>query len=224
MKKQIILKSILAILVLSIGVSTSSCKKEQSAAEIQTKRISDIIPQKYLDSLIRLGVTIHEGTTPPIVNGIYIANPTVLLASTVAGDIIGNTFADVEVKLTDQNNSTFGITLFGKKLLGDNDTSIVTAISGSGNNFTVYGKVKASANSSNYAIFAIIISGTLSADGIINYQDALINIDNSNGGSLFIPEGTGRLIKDGNNLASTTSFFRLSNTNKEKDKTAGQHP
>ena len=63
MKKQIILKSILAILVLSIGVSTSSCKKEQSAAEIQTKRISDIIPQKYLDSLISLGVTIHEGTT-----------------------------------------------------------------------------------------------------------------------------------------------------------------
>jgi hypothetical protein len=46
MKKLIILKSILAILVESSAISTSSCKKEQSAEEIQTKRISDIIPQK----------------------------------------------------------------------------------------------------------------------------------------------------------------------------------
>lgn len=224
MKKQLILKSFLAILVAGFAISISSCKKEQSAAEIQTKRISDIIPQKYLDSLIRLGVTIHEGTTPPIVNGIYQANPTVLVASNVAGDVIGSTFADVKVKLTDQNNSNFGITLFGKLLLGNNDTSIVTAISGSGNDFTVYGKVKASANATNYAIFAVIISGTLSADGIVNYQDALINIDNSNGGTYFIPEGSGRLIKDGNNLASNTSFFRTADTNTEKSKTAAQRP
>ncbi len=224
MKKQIILKSIIAMLVLSIAVSTSSCKKEPSAAEIQTKRISDIIPQKYLDSLIRLGVTIHEGTTPPIVNGIYLASPTVLQASTVAGDIIGNTFADVKVKLTEQNNTNFGITLYGKMLLGNNDTSIVTAISGNGNDFTVYGKVKASVNSTTYAIFAVIISGTLSADGIVNYQDALINIDNSRGVGYFIPEGTGRLIKDGNNLASTTSLFRTADSKSEKDKTAAQQP
>lgn len=224
MKMQLILKGFLAILVIGFAISITSCKKEPSAAEIQTKRISDIIPQKYLDSLIRLGVTIHEGTTPPLVNGIYLANPTVLVASNVAGDIIGNTFADVKVKLTDQNNSNFGITLFGKLLLGNNDTSIVTAISGSGNDFTVYGKVKASANATNYAIFAVIISGTLSADGIINYQDALINIDNSNGGTYFIPEGTGRLIKDGNNLASNTSFFRTTDMNTEKSKTEGQRP
>ena len=224
MKKQTFFKSIIVIISISFAASIASCKKEQSAEEIQNKRISDIIPQKYLDSLIRLGVTIHEGTTPPIVNGIYIANPTVLLASNVIGDVIGNTFADVKVKLTDQNNADFGIKLFGKKLLGENDTSITTAISGSGNNFTVYGKVKANANATNFAIFAIIISGTISADGIVNYQDALINIDNSNGATFFIPEGNGRLIKDGNNLASTTTFFKISNSSNVKYNSGGQLP
>jgi hypothetical protein len=207
MKNQTIIRSLIAMIVLSFAISTSSCKKEKSAKEIQKAQINEVLPQKYIDTLIRMGITIHEGTTPPIVNGIYLANPTILLASTVVGDIIGNTFSDIKVKLTDQDNTNFGIKLYGKKLLGENDTSIVTAISGSGNNFTVYGKVKASATPTNYAIFAIVISGTLSADGIVNYQDALINIDNSKGATYFIPEGTGRLIKDGNNLASTTSFF-----------------
>lgn len=207
MKKQTIIRSLIAMVVLSFVVSTTSCKKEKSAEEIQKAQINEVLPQKYIDTLKRLGINIYEGTTPPIVNGIYVANPTILLASTVDGDVIGATFSDIKVKLTDQNNTNFGIKLYGKKLLGENDTSIVTAISGSGNNFTVYGQVKASATPTNYAIFAIVISGTLSADGIVNYQDALINIDNSKGATYFIPEGTGRLIKDGNNIASTTSFF-----------------
>lgn len=222
MKKLIIIRSLIAMIVIVFTIS--SCKKEKKAEEIQQQKINEVLPQKYIDTLKKMGITIYEGTTPPIVNGIYLANPTVLVASTVNGDVIGSTFADVKVKLTEQNNTDFAIKLFGKKLLGENDTSIVTAISGSGNNFTVYGKVKANATPTNYAIFAIVISGTLSADGIVNYQDALINIDNTYGVGYFIPEGSGRLIKDGNNVASTTTFFRTSNTYTINNKAGGQQP
>ncbi len=207
MNNQKQIRNILLLVVIGFTSILASCKKDKlTDNETQQIKINEIIPQNYLDTIKSLGIIIHEGTTPPIVNGIYEVNPSILIASNVNGDNIGSTFSDVKVKLENQNNSNFDIKLLGKQFLSTNDTSINTAISGSGNNFTIYGKVKSTSGSAS-AIFGIILSGTIGADGIMAYQNALINIDNSNGVGSYIPEGTGRVIRDGNNLASKITVF-----------------
>jgi len=221
MKKQTIFRSIVAIIVISFAIATSSCKKENDQEKLQQK-IDQVIPQAYIDTLKHLGITINDGTTPPDVQGIYEIQPATLKASNISADVIGTVFSVMKVKLFSQSNSDFSIQLYGKNFLGANDTSLVTAISGSGNNFTVYGKVKAF-NGSNSAVFALIISGTKETDGLKNVVFGLINIDNSNGNGSFIQEGKARLFYDSDLTSNNISTFRLASaTLATKQKSAGE--
>lgn len=190
-------------LLFSFAISTLlySCSKDDAAKgptdeDILHKKIEDIIPQKYLDTLKVLGLNINTGITPPNVEGSYDIKPYILDTSNIANDPSrGYRFADGILHLSAQSNKDFSIKLIGEHFLTISDTSIVTAISGSGNNFTVYGKVKSV--SGNYsAVVAMIMTGTKDGNNISHFKIGIINIDNSNGGSVFIPEGKGRVAHD----------------------------
>nr|WP_067059717.1 hypothetical protein [Mucilaginibacter sp. L294] len=206
--KNILLKAI-STGILSIATLTyfSGCKKDGPSNEtILKNRISDVIPQKYLDTLKKLQFPINDGTNPPNMEGAYFANHLILKASNLPSDVIGNQFHDAKFKLFDQSIKDFGISLIGEHFLTLNDTSIVTAISGSGNNFTVYGKVKSTTGTKS-AIFAIIISGTKDGNNIKNYTEGLINIDNSNGGTgVFLPEGKARIVYDSDLVSERINY------------------
>ena len=207
--QKLLLSAIFVATILLFG-----CKKEKDGADDtikQTQQINLVLPQKYIDTLKNLGISIHEGTTPPIVNGIYIFSPSILKASNIPGDEIGSTFSESKIKMENQNNTDFTLCIIGQSLLVDRDTSIVTAISGSGNNFTVYSKIKATAGS-NYAYFAVVFSGTMSDSGIKNLEYGIINIDNSHGVGTFISEGSARLVYDGDFITVTSPVFRVSTT------------
>lgn len=179
----------------------ASCGKDDkqvSNEEILTQKIKDIIPQKYLDTLKKLGLNINFGTQPPQIGGAYAIQYHTLDTSNFNDNFKpGHHFSDAIVRFYDQSSSDYGIKLIGANFLRERDTSIATAISGQGNNFTVYGKVKSTVSSGKYAIVAIIISGTKDGDNIRNFRMGLINIDNSQGGSgNFIDEGQGRVTFD----------------------------
>lgn len=218
MKKQTFLRSMIAIIAICF-IATTGCKKDE-LEEIQQKRIDEVIPQKYIDTLKQLGITINEGTTPPNMEGIYQISSAKLEASNISTDIIGTVYTAMKFKLFSQNNTDFSIQLYGKNFIGLIDTSIVTAVSGNGNNFTVYGKIKAN-NGLNYAIFGLIISGTKEGADLKDVKFSLINIDNSNGGGFFIPEGKARLFYDADFISESISVFRLGVAD-DKRKTAGQ--
>ncbi len=210
-----IFKTVLLTL-LTCSVIATACKKE-SATQKQQQQINQVLPQKYIDTLKNLGITIYDGTTPPTVNGIYIISPFKLKATTLSSDFpIGTTFLDAKLKLENQNNTDFSINILGKNFLANNDTSIISAISGSGNNFTVYGKVKAT-NGTSYAYFALVMSGTMSGTAIQNFEVGLINIDNSHGNGLFMPEGAARLIYDADFTSVTTTVFRIATETMPKE-------
>lgn len=181
-----------------ISVVLFSCSKDEKAKgpsneEILTKKIADIIPQKYLDTLKLLGLDVHQGVNPPNVEGSYEIAPHKLDTSNIAGDRPGTYFRNGLVTLSEQSTKDYSIKLIGKNFISYADTSIATAISGSGNNFTVYGKVKASIGSYS-AVFALVFTGTKEGDDLKNVRVAIINVDNSLGGSgIFIQEGTGRV-------------------------------
>lgn len=189
-------------LLFFIGISAMlySCSKDNdskgpSDEDILNRKIEDIIPQKYLDTLKILGLEINTGVHPPNVEGDYSVRPNILDTSNIPGDLPGTLFSPSTVHLSEQSSKDFSIKLIAEHFIGVSDTSIVTAISGSGNDFTVYGKVKSVASGSS-AIIAMIITATKEGDNLKNFKIGIINIDNSNGGTVFIKEGQGRLVYD----------------------------
>lgn len=200
--------SIFVLAIISISY-LAACKKGQdgpSNEEILKNKIGDVIPQQYLDTLKKLNFPVNEGTTPPNMEGSFYASPLVLKASNIAGDNPGHVFQSSKIKFFDQHNDDFGISLIGERVLTLRDTSIVTAISGSGNNFTIYGKVKSTYGSYS-AIFATIISGVKEGNNIKNYTIGIINIDNSKGGTgLFVPEGKARVGYDSDFISESIDY------------------
>ncbi|ETZ21923.1 hypothetical protein [Pedobacter sp. V48] len=200
--------SILILAIISISY-LASCKKGKdgpSNEEILKNKIEDVIPQQYLDTLKTLNFPVNEGTTPPNMEGAFYVSPLILRVSNILGDKPGNAFLSSKVKFFDQHNDDFGISLIGEHVLTLRDTSIVTAISGSGNNFTIYGKVKSTYGSYS-AIFATIISGIKEGNNIKNYTIGIINIDNSKGGTgIFVPEGKARVAYDSDLITESIEY------------------
>ena len=190
-----------------------SCKKTSDKQEdILKKKISDIIPQKYIDTLKKLGLQINEGANPPDIQGIYEIAPARLQATNRPNDVaIGYTFNPAKIQLFEQRSSDFTIKFFSKNLIGKQDTSLATAVSGSANNFTVYGKARATSGV-YYADFGIIMTGSKDGNALKNVVYGIISIDNSHGGTVFIKEGYGRIFRDDDFVSAATNVFRLQQT------------
>ena len=200
----------LTYLLAAIIVTISSCSKndnvvdEINKVEIQKKQIQDVIPAQYLDSLKKLGLVINTGLNPVNVEGYYAINPLILQSTNITKDFpIGYRFTDARLSLSSQD-ANFGIKLLGRGFLATSDTSIVTAISGAGNDFTIYGKVKSQRNT-KVAEFAIIISGTMDNKIIKNFRYGLICISNKNPSTDvdFIKEGQGRVVVESDAISGT---------------------
>ncbi len=213
------MRKLLSILLVAV-IAITSCKKDKTkdAEEVLQRKISDIIPQKYIDTLTKLGFVINEGITPPDVTGIYDLRPLTLIKSNINSDVAGMMFANAKLKFYEQNSKSFDINLLGKMFLNTKDSSLQTAISGSGNSFTVYGKVK-SESGGNHAIFAILITGSKDAasGALKNVVYGLINIDNTNGGFAFIEEGQARVIKDSDGHSELIDIFRSSRVQEDEE-------
>lgn len=224
MKKNDLSNKVMLISFFTLTTFFYACKKENrgnNLVQVQQQQINQVLPQKYIDTLKNLGLTLHDGTNPPIINGIYILSPIKLTASNIPGDVIGQVFTDAKIKILNQDNTNFSLGILGKNFLSINDTSIVSAISGEGNNFTIYGKIKAN-NGNNSAIFALVLSGTLDATMLKNIEYGIINIDNTNGNGSFISEGKTRIVYEADSISENTTVFRLSNnTIINKTKPAG---
>ncbi|RZK55856.1 MAG: hypothetical protein EOO87_06870, partial [Pedobacter sp.] len=192
-----------SLLILVFATTLFACKKDKDQNELVelqkletlNKKIQDIIPTQYLDSLKKLGLTINTGTNPTNIEGIYSIQPMILKSTNKKSDYaIGTRFGDARLRVFEQNDK-LDIKLIGKGFLGTSDTSIVTAISGIDNDFTVYGKVK-SIHNNKIALFAIIFSGTIENNTIKNFNYGLICISNKNdiSDTSFIKEGEGRVV------------------------------
>lgn len=203
-----------SLLILAFATTLFACKKDKKNTEIVeeirkeelVKKIADIIPKEYQDTLTRLGIALNLETSPPsLEGGAYLFAPQVLFKSNRKTDLPNMKFNDSRVKFFGQDNDG-NIKLIGKYLLNTADTSIVTAISGKGNDFTVYGKVK-SVSGSNSAVFAIVISGTKDGTVLKDIRMGLINIDNTRGGNSFIKQGEARVVFDTDKISETIPLF-----------------
>jgi hypothetical protein len=213
-----LLLSLFTVLVLAASCSKKKDLVEEiNKQELLDKKIKDIIPPEYLDSLKKLGLTINTDFNPPNIEGIYIVTPFIMASTSVPNDRVkvGDKFLDGKVQFSGQT-SDFDIKLLGRNLLHDRDTSIVTAIAGSGNDFTVYGKVKSTSGTKS-AIFAIIISATKDGNTFKNFKMGIINVDNSKGGTgTFIAQGTGRVAYDKDLISESITETQFLSVGRDK--------
>ncbi len=200
-----------AILIVGF-ISLLSCKKDAKVnpAETFPAPISNLITNSMVDSLRNAGGTIFSGTTPPIVNGIYLMSPDSCVFDNSPGNFAGTLFADYKFRFTNQNNNTFTLNVDQKNLSSGslNPTPASVYISGSGNTFSVFVFRTISPAGISVEQFNIL-SGTLTANGVQNFQNILyIRKKGSDPSGTLPPAGTIRLfVTGGTGLAASSSTF-----------------
>lgn len=175
----------------------------------EDSRLTSVVPEDILIN-VKDHMPIYQGVNPPIIEGSYIADP--LRVVYCAGQGNGGyepgamNFAPLYVRFTNQN--TKNNTLDYEEKEGDISSSVGTGafISGSGNNFTAFFN-REGTSENIYTKTAIVISGTLTGQGIKNFHYAFVMVDKGyDPEPILMAKGVYLIFDDADNLAATTSW------------------
>jgi len=192
----------------------ASCKKSSTNTTTTTLTlpapISNIVSQSMIDSLKAVGATIHEGTTPPTLNGIFLMHPDSCIYDNSPGQFTGQLFDDYKFDFSNQNNSLFTITVAQKDVASGvlSSAPVLSYISGSGNDFSIFLYRTLSPGGIQIQQFNIL-SGTLVSTGIKGFQNTYyLRRKTGDPGNTIAPAGTIRLfVNGGNGVAVTSTTF-----------------
>ncbi len=192
----------------------SACKKSKDdstpAGETFPTPIQSMITQSMVDSLRASGANVYSGIAPAIVNGIYYMRPDSCTFDNSPGNFAGTLFADYKFRFTNQDNTTFNITVEQKNTSNGNlsPTPVSSYISGSGNNFSIFILRTVSPLGVPVQQFNVL-SGTLTAGGVQNFKNVLyLRSKGSDPGNTLPPAGTIRVFVTGApGLAATSTTF-----------------
>jgi len=200
------------LLIASIAI-LSSCKKDKTTTTTSIINatlpapISNIVSQSMIDSLKAAGADIHEGTTPPILNGIFLMHPDSCIYDNSPGHFTGQLFDDYKFRFSGQNNSLYTITVEQKNVVSGilNSTPVKSYISGSGNDFSVF--LLRTITPSGIVVQQFnVLSGTIVATGIQNFKNTLyIRSKQGDPTNIIAPAGTVRVFVTGAPGIATTS-------------------
>ncbi len=212
-KKKTMKKTNLLLLSLfSLIIIASSCTKKVDEKGL-TKKINKILPDTILTKMVEAGMPIHGGNTPPKIEGTFFASPMDLVSSSVPDDPETHTFADLTI--TFKNFKKRKLTLELDYVNGLTEAEgLATYIVGEGNKFSMFCKIKARQLILFRADVIMVISGTLTDNGIEDFYTANFMIDNHGNTvplglidddlGVWIPNGTGRVVKDGDGFTERT--------------------
>jgi hypothetical protein len=210
-KSLFVLFALMAVLSISI-----SCSKKDSSTTEQNAKYTDlnanirsIIPDSTYNAIIKQGMPVYGGTTPPTLTNAYHVSPFVEVSTTNPYDYYqpGYVFADFEVQYSHQNtaNSTVELDYINGSATG---TGIGGYISGSNNYFTVFAKVINVNETGDTAYLALVTSGQLTSSGIKSFYYANFMLDNKgNPNDNYMDNNTGRVIYDKDGFSEEESDF-----------------
>ena len=185
----------------------TSCNKDDDKEDFDGTEdaIREFVTPDLYTTMTGMGMQINSGDTPPEISGLYFVEP-VLEASNRPSDIIGNSYEDYYVTFENQDNDDLTVDF---SYVGDTEEGVGnnSLISGSGDAFTAILKT-VSSTGSDTAESIIVVSGTVSQEGIVNYQFAVFMLDNHDS-ELFIENGQGRIFRDSDEFAPRTSLTGL---------------
>lgn len=183
-------------IILALALGLASCEKDDKDPNPVQAKINSTIPAEFVESVKGLGMDIFSGDTPPDLNGSFSMNPNLLLRSNITNDAPSNTqFVNYSVTFSGQNMAESTISFIGTAS-GERDVSNSAIITGSGNNFTVYGRSTTTVGA-NSVVLGVMYSGTLEAGKVKNLKRAIVVIDDSNAGPNLLKKGNARVFHDG---------------------------
>jgi hypothetical protein len=178
------------------------------------KPIEEVIPDTIQQQLEK-HMDIFTGSTPPDIEGTYLVNPANLVYSSDGQFSVGHVFTDVVMKFSAQNSITNIIT-YTEKYGTTLATSDEVSISGSNNNFTAYfNTIGEYADNITTYKEATLISGTITSSGIKNHIYAFVMLEKNDPNNILMDVGVYRIVKDGNELASNTSWEKSAKLDSE---------
>ena len=162
-----------------------------------TDDIRNLIPNEYINTLKSLGLVIHGGNNPPNIEGTYHVSPMYLVKTNSFGGIIAES-DNMIITFFDQNGLNVKIDYDMWTANGDMGASgLGSFIVGEGNRFTVFAEA-VRRELSYTAITVEAFSGEITAEGIKNYQWAVIMVDdNGDPTGNWIENGIGYVKRDG---------------------------
>lgn len=206
----------LIVLFVSILAFTACERKEEQAF---SEAIRNNVPEETIEKIRQMGITVNEGTKPPVLEGAFWLSPQVMTHTDVPDDkaVVGQRFVDYKISMHDQDNKnlTIMVDTKGYNFDGTEVSSTIgkdgAYVSGNGKNFTVFiiSEGKFTYNTSRYKNLAVY-SGEMTSTGIRNLQWALLMMDNyGNVNKDLIPNNTGRAFKDEDGISELLNSMRL---------------
>ena len=187
----------------------TSCEEDESDKVLDdglTREIHELVPAEILETIEGLGMPVYGGGNPPSIENIYEIDPLTLLSTNVPGDTDpGAVFATMRSRFYQQDNSNLTIAV-DYTSGGETGTGLGACIVGDNNRFTVFAELNASLQEQD-AELVLMFSGRLVSDGIEDAHVANFMIEN-NGGGYWIPNGTGRVFRDGDGHSGIVSSLK----------------
>jgi len=183
-------------IILFFIIGLASCDKDENDPDLVQAKINNTIPAEFVQSVKSLGMDVFSGETPPDVTGSFVMNPNLMLRSNIPNDAPANTqFVNYSINFSSQNMADFSISFVGTAS-GEREESNSAIITGSGNNFTVYGRSTTTVGA-NSVVLGVMYSGTLENGKIKNLKRAIVVIDDSKAGPNLLKKGSARVFHDG---------------------------
>jgi hypothetical protein len=194
--KQIVFSLLASILLVSVS-SCGSDDDDKKPSDDLSEDITNLVPAALLTEMKSLGMPIHGGLAPPDLTGTFRASPLELKASNIEGDPYqpGHIFNDYVVTFFDQDNEDLTVKV-NYENAPESGEGIGSFISGTGNKFSVFAEINASANGDDARLIQVT-SGTMTNTGIKDLYYSLFMLDNGdNSSGYWIDDGSGRISSD----------------------------
>jgi hypothetical protein len=223
MKSKLILGIIMLVMLGISGCVDDGYEVLPLPPVLKNVSITEVIPQEYMTILQEMNFPIYNGTTPPNIEGCYLADNFWIVASNVIADYpyIG-TAATSSTALfrffgfnSERNTLGYEYKIKQSVLYNNGETygNSLGNISGSGNYFTYYCKAWSATSrptgESGTGFIASIISGEKTATGIINLCYAFLMLDKDDPYGIIVPITSVRVFQEMDGLAANSSWGTL---------------
>lgn len=181
-------------------------KENAPNVSVEVQSILSEIKSETLAQLKATGMEIHEGNTPPNVEGIYLSSPHILMKAHV-GDYyqVGHRWPDYKYRISIQQN---GYAVLDYKASDANASGQAVYVTGSGNKFTLYARVSG-VEKGIQKMNITVLSGEITPEGIQNFKSSYVLTykegDTSN--RVLMPVGASRVSGDQDKLAKKVDTY-----------------
>ncbi len=205
-------KKLIFPFVFLVMASCSNDDEGENAFDGSQSSLENLFSEEVVEALNELNFNVNEGANPPDLEGTFFISQVILTNTNVASDNIGSRFFDQRYFFLNQNNTNNTIDFDGEQLNIDGSLESVlegtgSFISGAENSFSVFLIVQnENLESGALAEIAYSISGTITPEGITNFEIAIIMLDNmGNPTGEFIENGLGRRFVDSDGFSELVS-------------------